>query len=585
MSIQLTPEFVRTAISARHPNSKKCEELAEKLSVHESGRVPTKLINERRPNESEATKKYRASIYVPVTQEPLSKLFSSLQKIRRSQDWSIQYGDDIPKQIAKGETLEDYCERNYAGFSSLTNWAFSELLKRSLIDANSICAVILKKLPEKQNEYLKPEVEIFSSSQIMDYVPDEYYVLKSADTIQQKGRNGVAYSRAIYYIITTTQIARYEEAVGGGYNEAFVYDHNMGFLPLCKVGGIYHERINNDTIQKSRIAQMVPFLDEAAREYSDLQAEIVQHVFSEKMVFTTNECPACKGSTVSKEKDEDGNFKVCGTCQGTGRISGKSPYGEYQINIAQYGENQVPNPAISYVQKNTEIPRLQNERVNEHIYKALSSVNMEFLAKTPLNQSGKAKEVDKDELDTFVNSIAEDIVMVLDNVYKFINEYRYSVVVPNKDERKKLLPTIPVPERFGLLNSSILMQDIQSAKNSNVNPVLVKNMEVELARKKYNANPEIAYELESVFELDPFYGFTQQEKMTMRSNNGITELDYVISCNIVQFVQRAMKEKDDFSTQTFEQKRKIIIEYAKEVMKENSEKEKIQVEIEEEIEE
>jgi hypothetical protein len=406
----------------------------------------------------------------------------------------------------------------------------------------------------------------------MDYVPGEYYVLKSADSVQEKARNGILYSRPVYYVISDTQIARYEQSTGGTLQPAYVYKHNMGFLPLCKVGGVYFERKNNDTIQQSRIASMIPFLDEAAREYSDLQAEIVQHVHSEKMIFVTNECPHCKGQGISREKDENGNFKPCPHCGGKGRISGASPYGEYTRELAKLGEQQVPNPAIAYVQKNVEIPRLQNERINEHIYKALSSVNMEFLSQTPLNQSGTAKEIDKDELDNFVNSIAEDIVMVLDNVYRYICEYRYSLVVKDKNARNKMLPVIPVPERFGLLNSSILMQEIQTAKTSGVNPVLVKNMEIEYARKKYNAEPEIAYELESIFELDPFYGYSQQDKMTMLSNGGISETDYVISCNAAQFVQRAMKENKDFNARTFEQKRKIMETYAGEISKANSEK-------------
>ncbi len=186
------------------------------------------------------------------------------------------------------------------------------------------------------------------------------------------------------------------------------------------------------------------------------------------------------------------------------------------------------------------------EHTNGHIYKALSSINMEFLAQTPLNQSGAAKEIDKDELNNFVNSIAEDIVMVLDNVYSYICDYRYSLIIPNKEERNSMLPKIPVPEKFGLLNSSVLMQEIQTAKTSKVNPVLIKNMEIEYARKKYNFNPEIANELETIFELDPFYGYDQQEKMTMLANGGITEIDYIVSCNIAQFVQRAEKEKCRF---------------------------------------
>ena len=62
MPIELTPDFVKSAISTRHPNASICESLAIKLEVHARGITPTILINERRPNESEETKNYRKKI-------------------------------------------------------------------------------------------------------------------------------------------------------------------------------------------------------------------------------------------------------------------------------------------------------------------------------------------------------------------------------------------------------------------------------------------------------------------------------------------------------------------------------------------
>lgn len=580
MLIEITPDFVKSVINTRHPNSRKCEELARKLEVHAKGLTPELLINERRPNESEETKNYRKKIYVPITKKAIGKVITSLSKIRRSEDWNIQYDSDkVPSQVTEGNTLEDYCELNYPYFTSLTNWAFTELLKRSLIDANSVCAVVLKSVPDDNTEYLKPEAEIFSSNQILDYVPGEYYALLSADVCTYKAGNNRIYEGKVYYILTDTQIARYEERAGKGLEQIFIYDHKIGEVPVRKVGGVFFERKNNDLIQESRIADMVPFLDEAAREYSDLQAEIVQHVHSEKYIYTNTECPVCKGTCVSKDKDENGNFKPCTNCGGRGKITGVSPYGVHLISATNIGETSLPTPPIGYINKNVEIPKLQDERIDAHIYKALSSINMEFLAETPLNQSGTAKEVDRDELNNFVNSIAEDIVSVMDRVYYFICQYRYNVIVQDEQKRNAMIPVIPVPERFGLINSALLMNEISAAKNSKANPVLIKNMEIEYARKKYNSEPNVAYELEAVFELDPFYGHEQSDKMTMMSNGGISELDYIISCNIVQFVQRAVKENEDFLKMKFAEKKKIITEYAKEIKTLNSAKEAAKTEI------
>ncbi|MDR1762760.1 MAG: hypothetical protein LBR64_02215 [Dysgonamonadaceae bacterium] len=579
MSIEITADFIKKAVNQKHPNSAVCVELANKIEVHAKGIMPEKIITKRRPSESEKVKDYRREIYVPITKKAIGKVINSLGKIRRSQDWKIQYdADSTPKNIATGETLQDYCEVNYPGFQSLTNWVFAEMLKRSLIDANAVCAVIVKSLPASATEYIKPEVEIFDSKQICNYVPGEYYCLQSTDVVAYNGANGRIYDGKVYYILTDTQVARIEQR-GAAYVPTLIYDHNLGEVPVVKVGGVYFDRKNNDIIQESFIAEMSPYLDEAVREYSDLQAEIVQHVHSEKYIYTNTECPNCKGSGhVHGETDENGQPKVCHRCKGTGNIANISPYGEYTITAGRKMEEyQLPTPPIGYINKSTEIAKLQDERVRNHIYDALSTVNMEFLAETPLAQSGVAKEVDRDELNNFVYTVAESLIATLDRCYYFICHYRYSFIVPDKEKRNAMLPVIAVPERYDLLNSSVLVTEIQTAKAAKINPVLTKYMEIELAQKKYNADPEIAQEVETMLDLDPLYGYDQQEKMTMLANGGITERDYIVSCNIAQFIQRAFKEEREFIKKSFSEKRKIIDGYAAEITKANAAKSAIEI--------
>ena len=87
--------------SGNYGNRNQCIEMAEKIRVHADGRMPEKIILERRPNESEAIKKYRAKIYEPITKTTVGKVFTSLEKIRRSPDWDIRYNS---RNITIGDT-------------------------------------------------------------------------------------------------------------------------------------------------------------------------------------------------------------------------------------------------------------------------------------------------------------------------------------------------------------------------------------------------------------------------------------------------------------------------------------------------
>lgn len=574
-------EEVTAALTGNYPNKKDCMDLAHALSVHASGEMPDDKIMSRRPSEPEEIKNYRKTIYVPKTKQAISKVIHSLEKIRRAQDWNIQYDpESVPSQIAEKETMERYCEHDYPTFTSITNWAFAELLKRSLIDANGIVAVVLENLPKSKSEYCKPVAKFFGCEQIVEFVEDEYVVLKSKDTTtyytQTKNGKGrrINTNGAIYYIITTTEFVKYEQTGADKYDPKQVYAHNCGKLPAWKVGGIYKARRNNDTIFESRLAGMIPDLDEAAREYSDLQAEIVQHIHSEKYAYTNTECSHCKGNGYITKTGEDGKIvqETCQHCNGTGKVLNTSPYGMHLIDSARAGELQVPTPPIGYIQKDTSIATLQDQRVRNHIKDALAAVNMEFLAETPIDQSGVAKAYDANELNNFVNSVAEDLVRNIDNVYYFICEYRYRTIVPNDEARRKMLPAVNVPTKFDIANTTILMQELQGARQAEANPETLRVLETNYAKMQFNTSPDVAERLETVFDLDPLFGVKEENKMTMLQNGGITETAYIISCNIHAFVRRAIFEDKEFCKKKYDEKMLVLEKYAEEVRKEAEKK-------------
>jgi hypothetical protein len=559
--------------SERHPNYDETVNLAAKLIVHADGLVPDKLINGRRPSESEAIKDYRKKIYAAVTKNPINKVITSLGKIRRSADWSIGYDRENIPPVLGDSTLEDYCERHYPQFTSITNWVFTELLKRYLTDANGIYAVVPLRMPETAAEYISPMAYFFSSKNVIAYEPGEYAVLLSSETSRYTSPQGrYTYANGnVFYIITANEVVKYEQNASGagGYAVTMSYEHALGYLPADKAGGLFLKRQNNDIIYESRIAVMTVSLDEAAREYSDLQAEVVQHIHSEKWQYATDDCPACKGTGLTR--DTDGKPCTCPTCQGTTRTVNTSPFGVTTIAMQnRLSEYQLPAPPLGYVLRDVNIVRIQAERIWNHIYSALAAINMEFLAETPLNQSGTAKEVDRDELNNFVNGVAEDVVRIMDNIYRWICDLRYSFAVPDPEKRAALLPVINVPERYDLLSASHIMNEITALKTANANPLVISALEIDFVRKKFAADPEAADRLRAVLELDPLPGMSADDKMSYSAAGAIRETDYVTSANIVRFVARAFNEHRDFLKKTFDEKTAILEGYAKKIIDENS---------------
>ena len=95
--LSFTPDEIKRYIKADAKGyfHKEAVEIAEEMAVHADGKFPEKLLYERRPNEPDEVLEYRKKIFSAKTKPVFSKVFSSLQKIRRSSDWSIRFSGDF----------------------------------------------------------------------------------------------------------------------------------------------------------------------------------------------------------------------------------------------------------------------------------------------------------------------------------------------------------------------------------------------------------------------------------------------------------------------------------------------------------
>ena len=194
-----------------HKSYKETVELANEIKIHSDGEFPVDLIDERRPSESMAVKDYRKKIWEPITKPVFSKINTSLNKIRRSSDWSIKYEPSkANERVAVGETLSEYCETNFPFFTSLTNWAFGVLLKTYLVDANALVCVYPIQEEVAANEFLKPFPYIFNSDNVIEYIEADYAVVKSTDKVVYIENNTQKWGDC-YYILTTVSVQRYEQ--------------------------------------------------------------------------------------------------------------------------------------------------------------------------------------------------------------------------------------------------------------------------------------------------------------------------------------------------------------------------------------
>lgn len=577
-----TQEEIDSFVKEKEPHEfyKDTVDIAEMMCVHaDGGKNPdgtvtarlSKLLYERRPNEPLEVMEYRKKRFIPKTKPVFSKIFSSLQKIRRSSDWSIRYEGEFSR-IAEGETLEEYCEENYPGFTSLTNWVFTLMLRKYLIDPNAVVYVAPITTDVPENEYLQPIAQIFDSRNVIKFIPDDYAVLLNPIGATYYSSGKPVKGKSII-ICTTMQILRYDQVDGRGkILLASEYNHNLGYLPAVKLKGVLIEQIGNNYLYESRIAGIIPELDEAITEYSDLQAAKVLHIYPERWEFTQNECTSCKGTNKRRNPAFTGPDCgcpaeiACDKCVNGYVVAG--PYSKILVrpvaNAALEGIAQIPTPPAGYVEKDIAIVKVMEESVDAHIHNALAAINFEFLDKAPLAQSGVAKAFDSDEMSNTAHSIGEDIVAAMDNIYWLIALWRYKALYSVEDIMD-MVPTVAVPEKFDILSASHTQEEIKNAKESKTNPVIVSALEIDYATRRFNAEPEVRDRVQLILKLDPLPNISEDDKMSRLSNKGITLESYVISSNIQAFVQRAIEEDEGFVDKDLTEQQEVMQKYAEEI--------------------
>lgn len=568
--MQLTPKLLKQYNDnneMRHAYYKEAVERYKSLMVHFEGKPPEKLIKERRPSEAQEVFDYRMKIYESPTKPILSKVVSSLQKIRKSPEWVIRFdAAQLPASIAVAETPERYLTTGLPVYGSLTNYAFAYLLRNYLMDSNAWVAVQpYKNILPPANEYIKPVPVMYHADEVVDMVPDEWMLLKSSEKVKLYDyRSSLKDIGCVYYHFTTTSIQRWEQTGNRDlFTMTFEYIHNLGYLPCFQTYGEVTQTNMDGQLCDSRIAPMVPFLNEMAREYSDLQAEIVQHVHSQQWYYAAIDCTDCNGTGRVSNKENNAPMK-CASCSGGGKK--KIAIGSYEaiaLPPPQPGDTTaLPTPPAGYITKDTGIAELQDRRVRQHGQDALSSINMQYLDQTPINQSGVAKEVDRDELHNTVHGIAEDVVRILDYIAKAIVDMRYSGVVADPEARKGLYPVINVPNKYDLLTAGTQVADIKALKDAGVNSGIVQSAEHELIHKMFSADEDTVRKLTYKITLDPLAGMSADEIAVAQTYGAVSDVDAIIHFKITPFIDRALEEVANFGEMTKTEQMAVLQSYA-----------------------
>lgn len=543
--------------------------ILEELEVHTDGKFPEKELNTARPNEEGVHKQYRKDVWVPVTKRGSDEVLKQSKKIPRANGWGVIFPKEQSRLIKDGYGLRQYIEQDFPKWDSLNNFVFGFLLKQNFRDPNGVIAVINREIfnnePLSISGYTSPYPYFFGCEEVIDFKEDKYAVIRFKDKIKY-GDNKEGYR---FMFIDTDSLVISNQINDNGY-QSTLYPHSAGFLPVWQLGSDSIQKHSEDyNLYDSFLTAAIPDWKEAVRRYSDHQVNMVMHLHPEKWIRANVDCSDCKGNGEVRAIDADNKpcQVKCRTCSGSGKRVVTSGPAKVMIipttqTRVQDQETTIPGEPIGYAKKPLDALEFLKTEWQDKFKDGFSALGLKMLYETSLNISGKAKDLDRQEVNTFFYGIASHLTE--NHIYRiiyFINELRYSFV-PEK-ERREYFNSIQfkIPNSFDVVSAEYFRERYVSAKQNNESPILVQQSGLDYARKEFGEDTAQYKLLKDSYDLDPLPGLSEAEKNELSAANP-NDLDVIISRQIEFFLKRAYAENENFWELNFEQKLDKLTEYA-----------------------
>ncbi len=540
-------------------------EYADRIAVHsEIGKFPDKLFRKRAPNQSPEEFDYMKANYKTTTFPIWAKFSGVLNRIWNDQNWSIVWpeGSDEARQ---------YVETDYPTYDSLEAYFKSIVTKLKEKDANAVLCIKPKELPIIQAEdgsykvdeskEIDPIAIIYASIQVLSYNEDHTLIELNEKSIVQYGqttrKNGKIFEfyddQNIWRVTQTGKETDYT------FDYTIYWPHQRGYLPAKKLKGIPVQK-ETTVLYQSHFMSAIEPMDLVLLDSSYLQAAKAGHAFPHKWEYF-DECDYgnVSGACVGGKVYVDGNETDCPSCHGTGRKRQGTVLGVTQVkapNITDDSSKEIAIPPMGWVAPDSQILEFLRTEIGFNSNQALSILNL-MTSNSDVKGSDTAlgKQIDREELFSFLLSISNDLF----NLYEFTNnaiiEMRYGEID---------LPALSYPKNFSIRNESDLTMEIADAKKNGLPDIAIRKLLEEYVRTRFSAQSQdkTAKVVDLAFYSDRLVTLTPLEIASKKLSGSVANWEDILHTSVYNFIE-VLATDPKFFEKSIEDQKAALIQMAK----------------------
>lgn len=533
--------------------------ITARLRMHAESLNIEHLIRKRYPLEPEDVYRYRCENLPHVTEIYFKKVANVLARIRQARDFAITGWD----RYGKAPDFENYCLKNYPIGGSVIDFFFNNVIRSMLVEPNGVIFVGEKEwfnygsiLSGKEYQAGYPICKIFRYDSLREYIPGERAQITATYndgtlvTFLVKRDDNAKFSVSI---VSTN--SRTNELLS-----SYSLQQNLVYFPVYVLGGDKLD-FEAEEIYDSYVSAALPSLDSIVHTLSEYDLAKKQHVFPQRIQWGGEICEACNGERTIRKEDKRIS---CRSCNGTGYKIASNSASVILLPLPKANEpfTLSPRDAVFYAEPNLGVMEHLQKDIDRCWHDAYSSINFEFLAKVPSDNSGVAKSYDKQELNSFLYKVSTRVInSLLNNCLASMVDIKYGY--ETSDEIQYILPTITVPENFDIITQGIYETELMSLRNAKVDPSVFVAAEIEYIEYRYQNQPLEKQIYKDMILFDPMPGLSTEEKIFARDTGNASRENTYLSINISRIVKTLYTEIDTFAELTAKERQAAVLKMAK----------------------
>lgn len=517
--------------------------IRERMIVHTRGVKPTKLIDQRRPQEPDDIKNYRIANHRAITKDGINHGIDSVQRTLISSNYVITPAPSTEKFIKEKRfsVFEDEAVYEPLPFKQL----IIEHLSRIKYDDPNGFLVWMPVHPTDKNK-IPLETSPTEKIDIEPYIVDSYRVRDVSiehltfEALKKWKWEYLDYQNkknfredAYYFVITKEAIYRLlpywdKAAKKVKYKEEVYYDMGLSeqgtdkqksfkFLPAKVLGGNLTMNEKNEKFFESFFQSYAEFGDECIMAFQDDVAVRTRTAFP-FISAKGDKCPTCKGA--KKIQSEEGSKVTCHTCHGEGNIISLSPYGIHYRKEPANNDNPewTKAPFVTFDSPDINILDFSFKAWQRFLELAKESINLVF---TKEAQSGVAKEIDREEKTDMLFKISNNDF----DLIKFSLDCIEAYLEPFASARKANV-VIP-PTTFQIKSQFTLVEELKQMMDSDAPQPFIITTSNQIAEKIYGGDVRQKKIVEVLSVWDVLFAMDDSDITQLKNTSAVQTKDII----------------------------------------------------------